>query len=288
MVKETEFEKKLECKQRISYSKDEIEKKIKELGEEQAWNHDIELSYGLKTVGKKQLSHGKNLIKWNRIKDYIQTVGVENKRVLDVGCNECFFSLKLSEAGATEILAFDIGEFRIKKAKFVLDVLGVDNIQLEKLNVYDDCLKTFDHFDLALCMGFLHRVPDPFTVIETLTAISDMILFEWKCLKDDNYDLPIMSYQGGRSLEDDIYSTAYFLPSISCVVEILKGHGFNYNFIVDDSEWKRAIVISSRMDHEIFKHKHIVANKGKMELLYKYTRRYASNVLGILKGRINV
>ena len=286
--KKTKSENNLKHQQRNSYSKDDIERKIEELGEEQAWNHDIELPYGLKTIGKRQLSHGKNLVKWARIEDYIRTIGLENKRVLDVGCNEGFFSLKMSEAGAKEISAFDISEFRIKKAEFVFDALGVDNIQLEEMGVYDDRLKTLGHFDLALCMGFLHRVPDPYTVIETLTEISDMILFEWKCLKEDNYHLPIMRYQGDRSLENDIYSTAYFIPSINCVIEMLKGQGFNYNFIVDDSEWRRAIVISSRIDNEIFKHKHIVSNKGRIGLLYKYTRRYVSNVLGILKGRIHV
>ena len=68
---------------------------------------------------KKQSSHGKNLVKWERIKPLIDEIGLEGKRVLDIGCNEGYFSIQMHKAGAKSGLGFDISDLRLKKARFV-------------------------------------------------------------------------------------------------------------------------------------------------------------------------
>ena len=71
-----------------------IKEQISELNAEQAWNHNIILPNGIETSPGKQVSHGKNLVKWKRIEPIIDLLGISNKKILDLGCNEGFFSKK--------------------------------------------------------------------------------------------------------------------------------------------------------------------------------------------------
>ena len=66
-----------------------IKEKIKELADEQKWNHNITLPDGTQTSPGEQISHGKNLVKWG-IESILDDLDLKNK-VLDLGCND--FSL---------------------------------------------------------------------------------------------------------------------------------------------------------------------------------------------------
>ena len=268
----------------VRCSKADILNKIEELGELQPWNHSIELPYGVKTISKGQVSHGKNLIKWSRIDKHIHEINVKNKRILDVGCSEGFFSLKLKKLGAKEVIAIDVDELRIKKAKFVSEILETSNITYEVADIFDTGIEKYGHFDLVLCMGFLHRVTYPYQAIRQLTEMSDMILFEWKSLREGSFNLPIMKFCGGKSKDANKYSGLYWLPSVDCVVDILKSLGFAHNLIIDNSTWRRAIVISSRFDNAVFRNKDII-DINKFILLKRITQSYLGGVLRSLANK---
>ena len=266
------------------YAKQEIKQRINELGREQTWHHRIELPYGIVTTDKKQVTHGKNTIKWSRVKEYIDTIDLKGKRVLDVGCGEGFFSLKLAKMGAREVVAVDADELRIKKARYVSEILGTSNITYEVANIFNTCIEIYGHFDFALCMGFLHRIPYPYEAIQQLTSISDTIFFEWKSLREGNYDLPVMKYCGGKSKDSNQYSGLYWLPSTQCVVDILEDFGFRHNIVIDNSPWRRAIIISSRFDNPIFKIRNIIKT-SKFSLSQKVTKAYLRSIFKILKNK---
>ena len=266
------------------YSKTEILGKIDKLGALQPWNHWIELPHGVNTVDKKQVSHGKNLVKWSRIAKYIEAIDVEGKRVLDVGCSEGFFSLKLAEMGAREVIALDADELRIEKAKFVAEILGISNITYEIADIFEADIERYGHFDFVLCLGFLHRVWYPFRVIRELTEIGDTILFEWKSLREGTFDLPIMKFCGGRSKDSNKYSGLYWLPSVECVVDMLKSLGFVHNLIIDNSTWRRTIVISSRLENPAFKNSDAL-DVNKFVVLKRITRSYLASIRRTLTNK---
>ena len=270
----------------MSYSKEELERLVKELGNEQAWNHAIELPHGVWTTSREQTSHGKNLVKWERIRRYIEQIDLNGKRGLDVGCNEGFFSVQMSKAGAREVVACDISGPRIRKARFVLEALGISNVRLERLDIYNSKFRDLGRFDLALCLGFLHRVPNLYGVIETLVSMADMTLFEWKAYPYGSRSRPLLMYDGRLSIPDDPHSKAYFRPSIGCVVAMLEDQGFSHHFVVDDSHQHRAILISANMDHPLFDRQELIANRSRLALLYRYSRLYAANVRDLLRGRL--
>ena len=266
------------------FTKEEITRRIDELGREQPWNHCIELPYGIRTAPDDQVSHGKNIVKWSRIKQYIDAIDVKGKRILDVGCNEGFFSLKLKEMGAREVVGFDADEPRIRKAKFVSEVLGTSNITYEAADIFESGVEKYGHFDFVLCMGFLHRISYPYLAIRRLTEIGDTILFEWKSLREGSFDLPIMKFCGGASKDSNVYSGLYWLPSVQCVVDMLQSLGFMHNLVLDHSAWRRTIVISSRFEKPAFKNRDVL-DVNKLTVLGRISRSYVGSILRTLKNK---
>ncbi len=268
------------------YTKEQILSRVEELGEEQSWNHDIDLPFGIKTIGQEQVSHGKNRVKWERIENYIRKIDISGKRVLDVGCNEGFFSLKLAEMGAKEVVGIDADKLRLNKAEFVSEVLGVENVRYELVDIFDDCIEKYGYFDFILCMGFLHRIPYPYQAISQLAKLSDMILFELKALKEGDHNSPIMKYCGGVSKDSNKFSGLYWLPSISCIESILEELNFSHRLVVDDSTWRRALVIASKCDHTIFSENDLT-DISKLKLLKSITRSYLSSILKTCRDKKN-
>jgi 2-polyprenyl-3-methyl-5-hydroxy-6-metoxy-1,4-benzoquinol methylase len=63
--------------------------------------------------------------------------------------------------GTSEVIAIGLNELRLKKAEFVKDALNIENLIFKKMNIMDIDEHTLGRFDLILCLGFLHKFPDP-------------------------------------------------------------------------------------------------------------------------------
>jgi tRNA (mo5U34)-methyltransferase len=266
------------------YTRDQILQKVGELAQEQPWNHKIELPFGVETVDGQQTSHGKNLVKWARLEECLRSFNLAGKRVLDVGCNEGFFSLKLAQLGVREVVAIDADAARIRKAVFAADVLGVTNVRYDVADIFDKSIEAYGRFDLALCLGFLHRVPYPYEALAQLARISDTILLEWKSLRSGSFDLPIMQYCGGISKDANRYSGLYWLPSVRCVLDMLESLGFSHHRVMDGSKWRRTIVISSRQADPTVEGRD-VTDVSKCMLLIRLTRAYLGSVNRVVRDR---
>ena len=70
----------------------EIEKKVAELSDEQAWNHQYELPFGIRTRKEDIDSPGYNTNKWQRLLPIlIQFVGDNVESCIDVGCSDGYY-----------------------------------------------------------------------------------------------------------------------------------------------------------------------------------------------------
>lgn len=270
----------------IQFTKKEIEESILELGAEQPWNHNILLSHGLETSPKEQLSHGKNLIKWERIKPILKMLNIYDKRVLDIGCNEGFFSFKIADS-ASYVLGADIDPLRIKKAKFAHSILQQSNLDFRVMDIYSPEVQKEENFDICICMGFLHRVPDPYKAIAALSSVTDTILFEWKALKHGLHDESYAYFSQKGIDNDDYYGTEYWLLSYAAVESILKREGFKNFYRVDDPRQRRALLVASKKDGAIFSQPDQIMHRGRIASLLSHTKRYMKTVIRILNGKLN-
>jgi SAM-dependent methyltransferase len=253
----------------------------------QAWNHNFARPQGVETKPGTQSSHGKNLVKLERLEPLFQAIGIAGKSVLDVGCNEGFFSLHLAGQGA-KVLGIDIDQHRIAKAHFVQGVLGAGkDVRFELIDIYSDRFKALPRFDLCLCLGFVHRVPDPFSAIAALAARADMIIFEWKALKFGPHDDAFAYFSPKGVDQGDYYGTEYWLLSYAAMESILRRLDFKYFHRIDDPRQRRAILVAGRHPHPLFQQPDVILHRGRLRALLSHGKRFVRTVSGIVTGRVN-
>ncbi len=265
----------------------EIQSRVDELGALQAWNHNYTLPNGVETRPGAQVSHGKNLVKLGRLKPLFDVIGLNGKSVLDVGCNEGFFSLHMAGEGA-KVMGIDIDEQRIAKARYVQSVLGEGKeVRFDSLDIYSPQFKALDRFDLCLCLGFIHRVPDPFSAIAALADRTDMIIFEWKALKFGPHD-DAFAYFSPKSIDEaDFYGTEYWLLSYAALERILLRIGFKHFHKIDDPRQRRAILVAGRQQHPLFERPDQIVHRGILRALLTHGKRFLRTVVNIITGRLN-
>jgi SAM-dependent methyltransferase len=98
------------------------------------------------------------------------------KRVLDLGCNAGFWSLRAVECGAEFVLGIDGRQMHIDQANFIFEAKGIDRSCYEF--VLDDVYAADPDgpFDVVLCLGLLYHVSDPVTLIEKIAGLNDEVL----------------------------------------------------------------------------------------------------------------
>jgi len=265
----------------------DIQKRVDELGALQAWNHNYILPHGVETRPGAQVSHGKNWVKLERLKPLFDAIGLNRKSVLDVGCNEGFFSLHMAGEGAM-VLGIDIDEHRIAKARYVQSLLGEGkDVRFDNVDIYSPQFKAFDRFDLCLCLGFIHRVPDPFSAIAALGDRADMIIFEWKALKFGPHDDAFAYFSPKPIDEADYYGTEYWLLSYAAIERILQRVGFKHFHRIDDPRQRRAILVAGRHPHPLFDQPDRIIHRGRLRTLLTHGKRFLKTIVNIFTGRLN-
>ena len=264
-----------------------LKKQVQELDNIQKWNHNFMLPDGIETRPEKQFSHGKNLVKLKRLKPLFDLIDLSGKKVLDVGCNEGFFSLEMASSGA-KVMGIDIDEKRILKANFIKQLLGNNlSLNFDLQDIYSKEFASLARFDLCLCLGFIHRIPDPYRALASLADRSDMIILEWKALKHGPHDDAFAYFSPKGVDRDDYYGTEYWLLSYSAVERILKMQGFNHFHRIDDPRQRRAILVAGRVKSKIFNQPNQVLHRGRISTLLSHGKRFLKTCCGILSGRVN-
>ena len=268
---------------KINYIQNEIDR----LGKIQNWNHNFDLPHGLHTSKKPQKSHGKNKVKYSRISVILEKLNLKNKRVLDMGCNEGFFSFKMEEEGA-HVVAIDVDKNRIEKANFIKSIIKpIANIDFLNLDIYSNDFHSFEKVDICLCLGFIHRIPDPFRAISLLASKSDIIVFEWKALKYGSHDEAFAYFSDKDIDSEDYYGTEYWLISYKSLQRILERSGFFNFYIIDDPKQNRAIMVAGKVEHDLFNMPSIIFRRNKVRIFLSHTKRYVKILFKIFTGKLN-
>ncbi len=106
---------------------------------------------------------------------------LRGKRVLDLGCNAGFWSLKAVEAGCDFVYGVDGRQMHIDQASLVFEVKGVDPSRYEFAvgNVFFCDLSAQGPFDVVLCLGLLYHVSKPVELLERISEVnSDLLVID--------------------------------------------------------------------------------------------------------------
>lgn len=127
----------------------------------------IELPSGIIVNG-----YSKSEKTWERIKNLVD---FKNKSVLDIGCFHGYFSFKIEESGAKNIIGLEKNKkavytarkIRLRKKSNILFKTG--EIENTRLN---------NHFDIILVLNMLHHVKNISKALDNIFSMGDCIIFE--------------------------------------------------------------------------------------------------------------
>ena len=95
---------------------DQIRRRVAELGQ---WFHNLDLG-GVKTAPDHFLGDYPS-VKWERFSKALPE-NLKGKTVLDVGCNGGFYSIKMKQRGASQVVGIDTDEKYLEQARFAAEV----------------------------------------------------------------------------------------------------------------------------------------------------------------------
>ena len=101
------------------------------------------------------------------------------RTILELGSLEGAHTFLLAaHPNVTRVLALEGREANLRKARFVQELLGTQNVEFAQANLENAELGRFGKFDAVFCSGLLYHLPEPWKLIERLNAVAP-VLFIW-------------------------------------------------------------------------------------------------------------
>jgi tRNA (mo5U34)-methyltransferase len=217
-------------------TREQIEQRVRELGQ---WFHNLDLQ-GVQTAPNHFLGDYPN-VKWQRIAAAFPT-DLSGKTVLDIGCNAGFYSMEMKRRGAERVVGIDFDDRYLAQARFAAEVNGYNNIEFQKLSVYD-VAQLGEKFDVVIFMGVLYHLRHPLLALDLIHehVAGDMLIFQsmqrgnakvqelqedyefWKMDIFDEPGYPHMHFVEKRYSSDP---TNWWIPNRACAEAMLRSSGF--------------------------------------------------------------
>jgi SAM-dependent methyltransferase len=143
------------------------------------WNYQFELA-GHKTTPYSDAINRHAQRKKYFFRPLVDLLGgsLAGKRVLDLGCNQGFWSLAAVENGCDYVLGIDGRQTHIDQAKFVFDVkcINKDRYNFRAGNIFDLLNEDLGKFDIVLCLGLMYHISKHMTLLERISALNTDLL----------------------------------------------------------------------------------------------------------------
>ncbi len=87
----------------------------------------------------------------------------EHPAVIDLACNEGWFSQRMLDWGAERVIGIDIREVNVRRARLVAERLGIgsDRLEFRLGDVYELDPTELGEFDVVLNLGLIYHLEDP-------------------------------------------------------------------------------------------------------------------------------
>jgi tRNA (mo5U34)-methyltransferase len=153
---------------------------------------------------------------------------LQDRRVLDLGCNAGFWSLAAIEAGAEFVLGVDARRMHIDQAELVFETRGVraESYHFVQGNVLGLDQAEHGPFDVVLCLGLLYHVPYPFELMEICARARELAVVDTALVRTQE---PILRVEQDVPLEDPRSAVGRALvmrPSARAVRDMAVAVGF--------------------------------------------------------------
>lgn len=134
------------------------------------WNHNIALPHGVYTAACDAYYPAHREI-MRVVADHLAG-DFDNRRVLDIGCLEGYFSIECALQGAS-VVGIDGKLLNVRKCEFVRSVLGVDRARFVQADAMTLTRASVGAFDAVLALGLLYHLRDPYSFLANVAGLCD-------------------------------------------------------------------------------------------------------------------
>lgn len=166
---------------------------------------------------------------WQKFKDHLSDL--RGLKVLDIACNAGFYSFELAKMGAN-VLGIDNSYEDLVRARFTKKKLGLENVNFEIMNVDDMTEKLDREFDLILCLGLLYHVRDPKSIINSVSKLTRVAIFE---------TVANVKSQKAELIDNKDITVDGFVPTIPWLKNAFKEAGFTQITQVTKPDFPRVV-----------------------------------------------
>ena len=175
---------------------------------------------------------------------------LSGKSVIDIGCNAGFYSIEMKRRGADRVLGVDSDERYLAQARLASEVLGYEDIEFRKLDVYD-VGAIGERFDLVIFMGVLYHLRHPLLALDLIREhlADDLLLFQ-SMHRGSDHVLPLKEnypFEESELFFETGYPKLHFVerryagdwtnwwvPNRACTEAMLRSAGFEIEERIED------------------------------------------------------
>ena len=97
---------------------------------------------------------------------------IADRSVIDIACHQGWFSTKIAQMGAQDVLAVDAREEHVADATLIRDTLGLRNLRIAQSDVPALTPQTFGTFDIVLMLGLIYHLENPVGALRVARAMT--------------------------------------------------------------------------------------------------------------------
>jgi tRNA (mo5U34)-methyltransferase len=175
--------------------------------------------------------------------------GLEDRRVLDCGCNAGAYLFWAKELGAGECFGFDAREHWIEQARFLAEhrtVAPTDRMRFEVCDLYDLPEMQLDPFDITVFNGLFYHLPDPVTGLKIAADLTkDLMILTSSTFAGAEDGFLYVENESATNLMSGIYGLNWRPTGPRVVEAILRWVGFKETKVL----WHRPHADRPNDDH---------------------------------------
>lgn len=143
------------------------ENEIREAISRYKFYHIINLTDNIITPGYSCYVPAQNLCR-----KHLESLDLNDKRVLDIGCRDGLFSFAAEKMGAREVIGID-NDLSEAATEFLIPFFK-SKVKMEKMNLYDLTKDNFGLFDVVIFPGVLYHLRYPFWGLKAIRDVMNI------------------------------------------------------------------------------------------------------------------
>ena len=194
---------------------EELQKRISEY----KWYHIIKLTDEVSTPGDPWYLQIQDLFM-----KHLESLDLQGKRVLDIGCRDGLFSFAAERLGAAEVIAID-NDLSKGAVELLIPFFG-SKVKMQEMNLYDLDPSSFGLFDVVLLPGVLYHLRYPFwglRAIRRVLRVDGHLLIDTPLWEAEPHNAILFCPVGSDSPYDPSSCTFF---NVKGIVDTLSSMGF--------------------------------------------------------------